>query len=122
MCKAEKIPDGMNPTSLYHPSVFLWLPHLLYTCPITCPNARCQWHSDQAHPMTIKGWNDDPVACRVVGLDQNYYIMTMQIQCRARSDQPALGGCGKSYNLYDPLVLKQFDSRLVASFPAFLTH
>jgi len=122
MSKAEKIPDGLNPTSLYHPSVFLWLPHLLDTRPITCPNAKCRWHSDQAHPMTIKGWNDDPVARRVVGLDQNYYIMTMRIQCRARSDQPALGGCGKSYNLYDPLVLEQFDSRLVASFPAFLTH
>ena len=60
--------------------------------------------------MTIKGWNDDPIAHQVIGLDQNYYIMTMWIQCRARHDQPGLGGCGKSYNFYDPVVLKQFDS------------
>ena len=48
--------------------------------------------------------------------------MTMRIQCRARHDQPELGGCGKSYNLYDPVVLKQFNSRSIAAFPAFLTH
>ena len=67
--------------------------------------------------MVIKGWNTDPIAHQVVGLDQNYYIMTMQIHCRDTG-----GGCGKSYNLYDPVVLKQVDQRLVAAFPAFLTH
>ena len=110
MCKAEKVVDGLNPTSLYHPSVFLWLPHLLDTHNITCPNSSCQWYKNQFHPTTIKGWNKDPIARHVVGLDQNYYIMTMRIQCRARNDQPESGGCGKSFNLYDPAVLEQFDS------------
>lgn len=67
--------------------------------------------------MVIKGWNSDPIARRVIGLDQNYYIMTMRIRCRDTA-----GGCGKSYNLYDPIILEQFDQRLVAAFPAFLTH
>ena len=67
--------------------------------------------------MVIKGWNTDPIACQVVGLDQNYYIMTMWIHCRDTG-----GGCGKSYNLYDTVVLDQFDQRLMAAFPAFLTH
>ena len=48
--------------------------------------------------------------------------MTMRIQCRARNDQPAMGGCGKSFNLYDPVVSEQYDDHLVASFPVFLTH
>jgi hypothetical protein len=110
MCRAENTTGGLNPTSLYHPSVFLWLPHLLDTRVITCPNPDCKWYSNQFYPMSIKGWNDNPIACQVVGLDQNYYIMTMQIQCRAKHDQPESGGCGKSYNLYDPVILKQFDS------------
>jgi hypothetical protein len=123
MCKAQKIESGLNPTSPYQPSVFLWLPHLLDTTSIvTCPNPSCRRYKDSTHPMTIKGWNDDPIARCVVGLDKNYYIMTMWIQCRARNDQPVLGGCGKSFNLYDPAVLEQYDNRLVASFPAFLTH
>ena len=43
MCRAENATDGLNPTSLYHPSVFLWLPHLLDTRVITCPNPGCRW-------------------------------------------------------------------------------
>jgi hypothetical protein len=79
MCKAEKILDGLNPTSLYHPSVFLWLPHLLDTSSvITCPNSTCNWYKNINHPMTIKGWNDDPIARCIVGLDRIYYIMTMR--------------------------------------------
>jgi hypothetical protein len=110
MCKAEKILNGLNPTSLYHPSVFFWLPHLLDTSSvITCPNSTCNWYKNINHPMTIKGWNNDPIARRIVGLDWIYYIMTMRIQCRSRNDQPALGGCGRSYNLYDPAMLEQFD-------------
>lgn len=68
--------------------------------------------------MVIKGWNTDPIARRVIGLDQNYYVMTMRMRCRA----DASGGCGKSHNLHDPVVLEQSDRRLVAAFPAFLTH
>jgi hypothetical protein len=68
--------------------------------------------------MVIKGWNTDPIARHVIGLDQNYYVMTMWIRCWA----DASGSCGKSHKLYDPIVLGQFDCRLVAAFPAFLTH
>ena len=69
--------------------------------------------------MTIKGWNTDPIARHVVGLDHVYYIMTQHIQCKATGSSD---GCGKSVNLYDPLVLDQLEPGLAASFPAFLTH
>jgi hypothetical protein len=69
--------------------------------------------------MTIKGWNTDPVACHVVGLNHVYYIMTQHIQCKATGSSD---GCGKSMNLYDPSILDQLEPGLAASFPAFLTH
>lgn len=80
-------------------------------------NPSCSFYKDEANSMVIKGWNTDPIAHCVIGLDQNYYIMTMQIHCRDTG-----GECGKSHNLYDPVILEQFDQRLVAAFPAFLTH
>ncbi|KAF8321954.1 hypothetical protein F5887DRAFT_904347, partial [Amanita rubescens] len=111
--------DGLNPSSIYYPAVFLWLPNLLdEKHKIMCPNPECGFYKKGANPMTIKCWNDNPIARRVVGLDQNYYVMTQRIQCRKHSGF----GCGKSYNLYDPLILDQLDPGLVAEFPAFLTH
>ena len=119
MRKSAKSADGLNPTSLYYPPVFLWLPHLLDDTPIMCQNSGCKYYQKCSHPMTIKGWNTDPVARRVVGLDHVYYIMTQRIQCKATGSSD---GCGKSVNLYDPLVLDQLEPGLAASFPAFLTH
>lgn len=80
MYKAERSLDSdvLNPTSLYYPAVFLWLPHLLDSVSIiTCHNPSCSFYKDKAHSMVIKGWNTNPIARRVIGLDQNYYIMTM---------------------------------------------
>lgn len=65
----------------------------------------------------MKGWNDNPIAWWIVTLDGLYYVITMCIQCAKKS-----GGCGKSWNLYDPLIMEQLDQGLAASFPAFLTH
>lgn len=117
--KAMNTGDGLNPSGVYHPPVFLWLPHLLEGQPkIMCPNSECGLYMKQTNPMTIKCWNDNPIARRVIGLDCNYYVMTQRIQCRKYGGS----GCGKSYNLYDPLILDQLDPGLVAEFPAFLTH
>jgi hypothetical protein len=62
MSKAAKFADSLNPTSLYYPPVFLWLPHLLDETPITCQNIGCKYYQKCNHPMTIKGWNTDPIA------------------------------------------------------------
>jgi hypothetical protein len=50
-------------------------------------------------------------------MDSNYYVMTQHLQCDSRS-----GGCGKSMNLYDPIIMEQLEPGLAASFPAFFTH
>ncbi|KAJ7906865.1 hypothetical protein B0H13DRAFT_1480542, partial [Mycena leptocephala] len=67
--------------------------------------------------LSPKGWNDNPIARRVVGLDRVYYVMTKRVQCSTAGN-----GCGKSWNLYDPKIMEQLDPGLAASFPAFLTH
>ena len=113
MCKALLSPDGLAPYSLYQPIVFLWLPHLLLDDTVlTCQNDGCR-HK----PLTVKGWNDKPIACRVVTLNGLYYVMTQRFHCDSQSD-----GCGKSMNLYDPVIMDQLPPGLSAAFPAFLTH
>ena len=109
------LPAG--PFSLYQPTVFLWLPYLLEDTILTCQSHDCQHYKLSAKPLTVKMWNDKPIACRVVTLDGLYYVMTKCVHCDSRS-----GGCGKSMNLYDPLIMDQLSPGLAAAFPAFLTH
>jgi len=114
MTKSAQSVDGLNPNTLYYPTVFVWLPHLLDLSPLRCKNVECQ---QKNCVLTVKGWNDNPVARRVVALDDVYYVMTMHMQCGVHT-----GGCGKSWNLYDPVVMEQLDPALSSAFPAFLTH
>jgi len=74
--KSQESSDGLNPTSLYYPKIFVWLPEYLDKNSITCQNSECQYFKDPSHPMTSMGWNDNPIGHRVVGLDQNYFIIT----------------------------------------------
>jgi hypothetical protein len=95
MRKAQVAPDGLSPHPLYMPSVFVWLPHLLEKATLKCQNLQCHQHS-----LTVKGWNDNPVARRVVSLDGLYYVITQRVHCDKRT-----GGCGRSMNLYDPIIM-----------------
>ncbi|KAF8319196.1 hypothetical protein F5887DRAFT_1291628 [Amanita rubescens] len=89
--------EGLTPESFYYPQ-------------------------NKDHPMTIKGWNSDPVAHRVVDLKDNYYIITQRFRCHRKTDASGPTGCGRTVNLYDPDILEQLDPGLVDEFPAFLTH
>ena len=109
--------EGLAPESLYYPRVFVWLPYLLDKRKLTCQNATCHYYKDKDHPLTIKGWNSDPVARRVVDLKDSYYIITQRFRCTSCPT-----GCGRTVNLYDPDILEQIDPSLVDEFPAFLTH
>jgi hypothetical protein len=117
MREAHLSPDGLTPYSLYQPTVFIWLPHLLEDTILMCQNQECKHYKLSTKPLTGKGWNDKPIACRVVTLNGLYYIMTQRIQCDSR-----YGGCGRSMNLYDPIIMDQLAPGLAAAFPAFLTH
>ncbi|KAJ6528995.1 hypothetical protein B0H19DRAFT_900365, partial [Mycena capillaripes] len=114
--KSGNSAPGVSPASLYWPSVFLWLPDILHTGGFKGTNPVCQkFHSGV--PLSPKGWNDNPIARRVIALDRVYYVMTRRVHCAAAGN-----GCGKSWNLYDPKIMQQLDSGPAASFPAFLTH
>jgi hypothetical protein len=60
--KAARSSGGLNPDSLYHPLIFLWLPHLLDDMHYTCPMSSCHNYKRTSTPLTIKGWNDNPIA------------------------------------------------------------
>ena len=75
------------------------MPEFLDKSPITCQNSECQYFKDSLHPMTVKGWNDNCIARRVIGLDQNYFVITKRIQCR-KIPNSETSGCGKSMNYY----------------------
>ncbi|KAJ7486906.1 hypothetical protein FB451DRAFT_1082409, partial [Mycena latifolia] len=108
----------LKPTGLYYPSVFIWFPHLFKLgSTLTCPNRGCAHFQSTHRPLEIKGFNDKPLARRVIGLDRVYYVLTMRIQCKKKNQT----GCGGSWNLYDPLILEQLDRGLADCFPAFLT-
>ena len=115
MLKAEKSPDGLNPERLYHPRVFLWLPNLLNDNLPKCPNTECAKY--KKGDLSVKGWNDKPIARRVIDLDGSYFIMTQRVECPRKKN-----GCGKSWNLYDVAIMEQLEPGLAAAFPAFLTH
>ena len=94
MRKGVNCPGGLSPDLLYHPPVFLWLPHLLDEKPYLCPLPGCQNFKKLTIPLTIKGWNDNPIARRVVTLDGVYYVMTQRIQCcKATGVVANLGTC-----------------------------
>ena len=121
LSNSTKSSGGLAPLPLYQPRVFVWLPHLLDRQSIlTCQNHECSYYKDSKHPLTFKAWNDNPVARRVVDIKDNYYILTQRMQCRKSGSGTT--GCGKTMNLYDPLILDQLNPGLVAEFPAFLTH
>ncbi|KAE9390707.1 hypothetical protein BT96DRAFT_1002033 [Gymnopus androsaceus JB14] len=44
-----------------------------------------------------------------------------RVECKKGTDADPLG-CGKSWNYYDPLILRQFDPALVLNLPAYFTH
>ncbi|KAJ7161523.1 hypothetical protein C8R43DRAFT_947710 [Mycena crocata] len=114
--KSGKTSLGVTPDSLCWPDVYLWRPDCIHTGNFKCPTPGCQ-KARTGVPLSPKGWNDNPIARRVVGLDRVYYIMTKRVQCATAGN-----GCGKSWNLYDPKIMEQLDPGLAAAFPAFLTH
>lgn len=73
--EAKKKPQELSPHSLCYPDIFLWLPDEAGEKEsIKCPNSSCAGYKTK--PMSVKGWNDNPVARHIIGLTRNYYILT----------------------------------------------
>jgi hypothetical protein len=59
----------LDPTRLYEPLIFLWLPHLLIDQQkLKCPY--CKSSTGQSANLKSHGWNSHPCARRVVDLDR----------------------------------------------------
>jgi hypothetical protein len=54
--------QSRSPSQLYHPRVFLWLPHLLVSETLKCPDCKSN--------LRVKGWNTEPRARRIVDLKE----------------------------------------------------
>ncbi|KAI8140943.1 hypothetical protein BJV82DRAFT_690497 [Fennellomyces sp. T-0311] len=58
--------DGLDPSKLYQPRVFLWFPHLLVKKikPLKCPTCQSSY--------SVKGYTKEPHARRIVDLDSRF--------------------------------------------------
>lgn len=67
------------------------------------------------------GWQDTPVARRVVSLDSTYYILAQRWRCRGPRVDGMNGGCKVNFTLYDERILRQFPKGLQLTFPGMST-
>ncbi|KAG2216099.1 hypothetical protein INT45_001361 [Circinella minor] len=98
----------LNPTPLYYPRVFLWLPHLLIDKPLSCSEPGCK-----EIKLDYKGFFSDPCARRVVDMHRCFYIISYQYICPK---------CKTTIGSSDEKILKQLPDQLSIEFPAILTH
>jgi len=77
MDKAAISAGGITPESLYFPDVFVWIPTLLNgNNKLICKDHKCVRSGEKNKELSMKGFNDNPIARRVVSLDSCYYILT----------------------------------------------
>ncbi len=62
----------------------------------------------------VKGWVEDPVARRVVDLDDTFYVATQRLECQK-------SGCKKTFMATDQRLLNQLPHHVQEMFPAVLT-
>ncbi|KIK00314.1 hypothetical protein K443DRAFT_73432, partial [Laccaria amethystina LaAM-08-1] len=79
MNKAAISAGGITPESLYFPDVFVWIPTLLNgDNKHVFKDHKCIGSGGKNKELSIKGFNDNPIACRVTTLDSCYYILTQR--------------------------------------------
>ncbi|KAJ6603889.1 hypothetical protein B0H10DRAFT_1957628 [Mycena sp. CBHHK59/15] len=108
----SKASTGLDPTKLYWRRVFVWLPYLLPGCP-----ARFLYPCGQ--PLSRNGFNDDPIACRVRDIPDDFFLFTNRFICDGRRLNAT--GCGQSLQGTDPHILAQLPRQLQVAFPAYIS-
>jgi hypothetical protein len=106
-------PDPVLSRKLTHwkyfvcPRVFVWMPEEIdLVSDIKCPKCTSK--------TKLKGWPDKPVARRVVGLHDCYWILYRRHTCTNPE-------CHKNFSSLHPKVLQQLPIAVRNRFPAFLT-
>ena len=86
------------------PVLFMWLPRLLGAT-ITCPHC--------LSTSTVScGWPTKPIARRIVGLNDCYWIVSRRQQCKT---------CEKKFNSNNSITVSNMEPHFRDMFPAFLT-
>lgn len=94
-----------KPDRFYNPKVYFWLPRGFKKIVLYCPNC-------SSSDTSANGWPDKPIARRVIGLKECYFLVGRRQKCNT---------CKKQFNSYDPQVLARLPPRIRLLFPAFLT-
>ncbi|PPQ85721.1 hypothetical protein CVT24_001668, partial [Panaeolus cyanescens] len=92
----------LDPTLLYLPRVFLWLPHFLVTS-LNCPY--CSNVLEKNGPLPPR---------RVSGLDQNFRLVSWGYYCR--------DGCKTHFAGWSQALIDSLPAHVRLSFPAVLSH
>jgi hypothetical protein len=116
---------GISPTGLYYLNVFVWLPdlvpnhpdHFLCTCKKTlCRNGLPHFYLDfSTELMQCIGYNSNPVARRVRGLHEDYFLLTNRFRCVKENRVDP--GCGASFQGTDQHIISQLPKHARRSFP-----
>ena len=92
-----------DPTILYRPRVFLWLPHFLVK-DLMCPNCKKQ----------ILEKNGACPPRRIVDIEDSFYVVTWTYYCRK--------GCQSHFRGWTPSLLDSLPPYLRLAFPAVLSR
>lgn len=101
------------PEHFYKPKYFVWIPHAL-AGRIPCPN--CLFHSQKSsngNPNYLSPNSFPKAPRRVVGLDENIYIIGHRYCCKS---------CGKAYQSWSPALLSALPRTVAAQFTHHLTY
>jgi hypothetical protein len=107
-----------DPKKWLLPKIFLWFPRIMRPdLNVHCPECG-------GINTVVQEWSKTCPARRVIGLFENYYIMSRRYRCTDCSGEEDSKEGENRYTFmpYDPDVLKYFPESVVSLFPALLSH
>ncbi|CAO3654609.1 unnamed protein product [Mucor hiemalis] len=100
---------NIDPTLVYKPRVFIWLPHYLSKTPLSCLTCK-----KELSPME---WVQKTKARRIIDEENCFYLMSMRYKCKNNID-----GDRHTFMGYAKEIVRQLPVRFQADFPAVLTY
>ncbi|KAM6501786.1 hypothetical protein JOM56_001763 [Amanita muscaria] len=108
---------GLKPESMYQPTYFVWLPHLLTgKTGIPCPNCLAASRKDERGGLIkLHAWSFTKAPRRVVDVDQCLEVVGYRYSCGHQE-------CKKMYTSWSPALLSALPRALALQFPFHLTY
>jgi hypothetical protein len=105
---------NINPSlSGYYRDILVWIPDEQHQIKLPCPTCHSCEHT------AVHGYNTKSVARRIIGMNNNYYIMTRRYICHACKKD---GNDKYTFRGYNEDSMKRLPRQLSLTFPAMLTH